>query len=149
MVWAVFLLVLAYLSVRRDEPTVREQRSLAQATSVVDRAVGALVVAAGPDVMVELADRRVRTGCRISLLRAGAILDVQVVVRGAAADGPVLLDRIAERLPSGYRAGVRRGEGGAEPTLRANAGEFVTIRGGVTGPGVVTLTLGTGCRPTP
>lgn len=147
-VWGVLLLGLAFLSARDGEPTVREQRSLAEATAVVDRAVADLVSAAGPSTEVEGTGRETRTGCRISLIRDGAALTATLDLRAPDADPEALLDRISRDLPERYRAGVRStaGEGGS-PTLRADAGGFVTVRGRVSGPDTVTLTLETGCRP--
>ena len=103
------LVVAAVVSVRRDAPTVREQRNLAQAVPVVDRATEDLITAAGPDVVVELAGRRVKEGCRLTLLRSGGDLESRIVLRTSAADGAGLLERIADRLPASYRAGTWQG----------------------------------------
>ncbi|MGI5213140.1 hypothetical protein [Plantactinospora sp. CA-290183] len=146
--WAVVLLVATAVSVHRDEPTVREQRSVGQATPVVERAVGDLVVAAGPEVVVELAEPRRRTGCRLTPLREGATLEAGVTLRAPAADADAALDRIADRLPPHYHAGVGREPDGAARSLWADAGEFVLVEGEVSEPGLVTLTVSTGCRPT-
>nr|MDT0660291.1 hypothetical protein [Micromonospora sp. DSM 115978] len=146
--WAVLLVGLTYLSTRLDEPTVREQRSLSQAVPVVSRAIGELVVAAAPDAVVELSPARLATSCRITPLRAGATLERDVVLRTTPDQVAALVDRIADRLPAGYRAGVRPDRDGSGPTLRADAGEFVTVTGELTGPGELTVTAATGCRPT-
>ncbi|MFY1674920.1 hypothetical protein ACN27G_34110 [Plantactinospora sp. WMMB334] len=144
--WAALLLVLTLVSVRRDDPTVREQRSIEQAGPVVDRALGELVAAAGPDVAVELAPR-VPDECELTVLREGATLDATVLIRAPEAELPGLLDRIAQRLPAAYRAGVRHSADGSVHVLRADAGEFVAIEGGQAGPGILELTVSTGCRP--
>ncbi|GAB2959389.1 hypothetical protein GCM10027280_55160 [Micromonospora polyrhachis] len=143
--WAALLLVVTYLSVRWDEPTVREQRDIAQAVPVVNRALGELVVAAGPDVAVELSAPRLTQGCRLSLIRDGATLERDVVFRTVEAQERALISRIAQGLPKDYRARSRTSLG----TLRADAGEFVGIKGGLTDPGTVKLTTSTGCRPMP
>ncbi|HEX7745078.1 MAG TPA: hypothetical protein VF462_07440 [Micromonosporaceae bacterium] len=145
--WAAVLLVVAYLSVRHDEPTVPEQRDVAAAAPVVDRAIGQLVAAAGDDVVVELSPPRLTSGCRLTPLRDGAALDRSVTVRTAVGAEPTVLDRVAQWLPGSYHAGTRRGRDGATVSLRADAGEFVGIRGALAGPGVLTLTAATGCRP--
>jgi hypothetical protein len=145
--WVVLLLGLTYLSVRRDEPTVREQRSVEQAGPIVDRALGDLVAAAGPDVVVELTERRLRTDCQLTLFRQGASLDAAVTLRAPEAEATELLDRIGSRLPAAYQAGVRHRADGAGEALRADAGEFVAVEGELAEPGVVTLTVRTGCRP--
>lgn len=144
--WAVLLTALTVYSTRTDGPTVREQRSLTQAGPLVDRAAGALAAAAGPDVAVELAAPQVAEGCRLTPLRSGATLEREVLVRvGADSDPRPLLDRIADRLPAEYRAGVRLTDDG--PRLRADGGEFVTIEGWLSGEGLIRLTADTGCRP--
>jgi hypothetical protein len=143
--WAVALVLAGYLSARNDPPTVREQRSIAQAAPVVDRAAGELVAAAGPDAVLEVSDRRLTSGCRLTAARPGATLERSVSIRTAAADGPAMVDRLAGRLPAGHQARARHS--GAIHQLRADAGEFVGISGGVTAPGVVTLTVSSGCRP--
>ncbi|MFY1689595.1 hypothetical protein [Plantactinospora sp. WMMB782] len=145
--WVVLLLALTAVSVYRDEPTVKEQRTVEQAGPVVDRALGELVAAAGPDVVAQIAERRVTDGCELTVVRDGASLDASVVLYAPDADVPALLDRIADRLPVAYRAVVRHSADGSVHALRADAGEFVAIDGGQAGPGVVELTVSTGCRP--
>lgn len=145
--WAVLLLGLSYLSMRNDEPTVREQRSLTQAAPVVNRAIGELVAAAGPEPVLEMSAPRVAAGCQVSVLRDGATLERTVAMRTPPELAPALLDRLADRLPAQFRAGVRTGPDGTARSLRADAGEFVLIEGGITEPGLVTLTATTGCRP--
>lgn len=145
--WIVLLLVVTYVSARRDEPTVREQRSIERATPIVDRALGDLVAAAGPDVVVELSERRFRTGCRLTAFRRGATLDGVVTIRTPEAEALAVLDRIAERLPVAYQVGVRHRPDGAAEALRADAGEFVAVDGELREPGTVILTVATGCRP--
>jgi hypothetical protein len=148
LVWAVALVAVAALSYHRDEPTVREQRSIAEAAPVVDRAAGELAAAAdGADVVLEISNRRLAAGCRITSAWAGATLERSLTIRTADAAAPAVLDRIAERLPAGYRASVRHSDLGGVHRLRADAGEFVAISGAVTSPGVVGLTVKTGCRP--
>lgn len=141
------LLALAYLSVRHDDPTVPEQRDIATAAPVVDRAIGHLVAAAGDDVVVELSPPRLTPGCRLTPLRDGATLERSVTIRATVGTGPAVLDRVAHRLPASYEAGTRRGRDGSPSSLRADAGEFVSVRGTLAGPDVLTMTAATGCRP--
>ncbi|MEU4779530.1 hypothetical protein [Micromonospora sp. NPDC023633] len=142
--WAVLLAALTWVSVRDDPPTVREQRSLTEAGPVVDRAAGALVVAAGDTAV--LTPPEIERGCRVTPFADGATL-----TRGVDVFVPVglersLLQRVADRLPESWRAGVRvTSEDG--PRLRADAGEFVTVSGEVEADGLVRLTVDTGCRP--
>jgi hypothetical protein len=143
--WALVLGVIAYASVDRDAPTVRDQRSIGEARPIVDRAVGEVAKAAGSDVVLHISGYEVRDDCRITPVRPGRTLERDVTIYTREADGPALLDRIAERLPEGYAARARHAKG--RDTLRADAGEFVAVSGGVTAPGVVILTVDTGCRP--
>jgi hypothetical protein len=146
VLWAVLLLVLAYVSVSRDVPTVREQRSFAQAAPVVHRVVGELVAAAGAGTVVEIRPAEV-TGCRVTAIRDGVLLDRDVVVYSAAGGGPALIDRMATALPTAYGARALHGKDGTVHRLLADAGEFVGIRGGLGDGDVLTLTVSTGCRP--
>ncbi|MFI6760476.1 hypothetical protein ACIBF5_15200 [Micromonospora sp. NPDC050417] len=147
--WAVLLLLVAYVSVRTDAPTVREQRDVVAAMPVVNRALGRLLSGAGPEVVAEIGGQELEPGCRISPMRDGINLVGILTLRTAEADAPALLDRIAERLPADYHARVRHRPETDTHTLRADAGEFVVISGAVTDPGVVEFTAETGCRPSP
>ncbi|TDB74852.1 hypothetical protein [Micromonospora sp. KC723] len=144
VLWAVLLGVLTWWSVRTDPPTVREQRTLGQAAPVVDRAVGELVAAIG-DGAWALAGTRYEPGCRVTPMAAGAALIGGVTVFVPEGGERVLLERVADRLPAGWRAGVRAGSEG--PRLRADAGEFVAVEGRTAGAGRVEFEADTGCRP--
>ncbi|MFI7647492.1 hypothetical protein ACIBTZ_15610 [Micromonospora sp. NPDC049460] len=142
--WAVLLTVLTWASVRDDPPTVREQRSLAEAGPVVDRAAGELVAAAGDTAV--LTPPEIERGCRVTPFADGAILTRGVDVFVPVGLERALLERVADRLPGHWRAGVRVTSDDG-PRLRADAGEFVTVEGTVVGDGRVRLTADTGCRP--
>ncbi|WP_246140576.1 hypothetical protein [Micromonospora olivasterospora] len=142
--WAVLLAALTWVSVRTDGPTVREQRTLAQAGPVADWAVGELVAAAGGRV-VTLAPDRVASGCRVTPLLDGATLERAVEVMTGADEPRAVLEHVADRLPAAWRAGVLVSDEG--PRLRADAGEFVAVAGRPAGDGRVRLTVRTGCRP--
>ncbi|MER7164844.1 hypothetical protein ABT336_02030 [Micromonospora sp. NPDC000207] len=145
VVWAVLLAALTWRSARNDEPTVREQRSLSEAVPVVDRAIGALVAAAGAEPVVLLGPDRLDEGCRITPFSDGAVLARTVEVVGGSDDVAPLLERVAAGLPAEYQARVRPSDRGLR--LRADAGEFVTITGEADGPGRARFTADTGCRP--
>src|SRR5262245_43978349 len=72
--WAVTVLVAAYLSVHNDPATVREQRSVADAQPTVDSAVSELLRASGGVVagaIPEIYAYDVRGGCRLTAAREG------------------------------------------------------------------------------
>ncbi|MGR6322388.1 hypothetical protein Q2K19_13665 [Micromonospora soli] len=143
--WAVLLAGVTWWSVRHDPPTVKEQRALDQAGPVVDRAIGRLTAAVGRDGVPAIVPDRIERGCRVTPLADGAelIRGVEVVVAGD--DVRDLLQRVADRLPADWRAGVAASAGG--PVLRADAGEFVAVEGRAGAAGRVLLTVATGCRP--
>ncbi|MFG1870209.1 hypothetical protein [Micromonospora arborensis] len=143
--WAVLLALLAWMSVRDDPPTVREQRTLGQAGPVVDRAVGELSRAAGAAGLLELSPPRVASGCRVTPFADGARLRREVGVLAPTGTERAVLVGIAERLPASWRAEVGPGLDG--PELHADAGEFVAVEGRPTVDGRVRLIVDTGCRP--
>ena len=146
VVWGLALTAAALASARTDPPTVREQRSVAQAQPVVDRALAETVHAAGPSTVVEVLGYDLRAGCRITSAREGQELDRVVLLYTAPGGEAAVLDRIAAQLPRGWEPAVRRHASGSV-TLRADAGEFVGVHGGVVGPGQLRVSAGTGCRP--
>ena len=140
--WALVLLAAGVWSAATDPATVREQSELAQGRRTLDRAVEAVVAAAGPGAAPEVGRHVVTTGCRLSLVRRGTAVERAVEFRVPAGQERALLDKLAERLPRGWE--VRRSRGSA--VLYADAGDFVRVDGEVTGEGRVRVTAGTGCR---
>ncbi|GIJ28665.1 hypothetical protein Vqi01_38270 [Micromonospora qiuiae] len=143
MAWAVLLAGLTWFSTRNDPPTVREQRTLAEAGPVVDGAIGELVAAAFDAVPV-LMPPEIHRGCRVTPFADGATLSREVELAVPGGEERALLERIAERLPTTWRAGVRVTTDG--PRLRADAGEFVVVRGRPVADGRIRLIVDTGCR---
>ncbi|MFV2099638.1 hypothetical protein [Micromonospora sp. LOL_024] len=142
--WTVLLAGLTWVSARDDPPTVREQRTLTQAGPVVDDAIGELVAATAAGVPA-MAPPEVDRGCRISPFADGATLVRAVELAVPVGEERGLLERVADRLPARWRAGVRLTSDG--PRLRADAGEFVTVAGRVVADGRLRFTVDTGCRP--
>ncbi len=142
--WAVLLAGLTWVSTREDPPTVREQRTLAQAGPVVDGAIGELVAAASGAVPA-LIPPEIDRGCRITPFADGATLVREVELAVPGGEERARLELIADRLPATWRAGVRVTSDG--PRLRADAGEFVTVKGRPVADGRLRLTVDTGCRP--
>lgn len=138
--------VTAYLSARSGPPTAREQTTLAQARDRVDQALAAVATAAGPDSVAALSPYTVDSGCRITTARTGTDLSRVIRLYTGAGGERALLDRLAAALPAGFRARVPRPIGSASPALRADAGDFVALRGTATGPGEVRVEAEAGCR---
>jgi hypothetical protein len=147
--WAVALAALGWWSVRTDPPTVPEQRTIADALPVLDRATGALMAAAvGDDRAVTLGALRVRRDCRVTPVRDGmeAVRAVTVVVPAGRAL-PVLAE-IAAALPADFRAEAGDSSGGRRVGMHADAGGFVAIDAGAdAGTQEVLIEVSTGCRP--
>ena len=147
--WALALAGFAAWSVRNDPPTVPEQRDIAEALPVVERATGAVLVAA------DAADRAVTLGglsfdrdCALTPVRDGVEATREVTVRVRAGALPATLETIARALPADYAAIVRQNTAGTRYGLRADAGEFVGVDATAdAGATAFTLLVSTGCRP--
>ncbi|AGZ46398.1 hypothetical protein [Actinoplanes friuliensis] len=149
VVWALVLAGFAVWSVRNDPPTVPEQRDIAQALPVLQRAVGEMFAAADtPDRVVTLGETVFDRDCALTPVRDGveATRDVTVRVRANEASGA--LEAIARTLPPAYAAAMRHNTVTDKYALRADAGEFVGVESSVDADGTVfTLRAFTGCRP--
>ena len=146
--WALLLVVLAMVSVRRDPPTVPDQVDLVDALPAVDRAAGALLAAAGADAVIEVGPLVIARDCSVTPVRDGAEATRDVVLHVRRGEGPTTLRTVADALPAGYRAEVGRSGAGARQVLRADAGDFITVRGTADDDGdVVNLRASSGCRP--
>jgi hypothetical protein len=148
--WIVVVGLLGWWSVRHDPPTVPEQRSIADALPVLEQATGAVFAAAqaGDDRAVELREVRLRRGCRLTPVRAGAEA-VRTVVVHVHADGALeALREIAAALPRDYRAEAAANSGGRRIGLVADAGGFVAIDARADASAQeVPIEMSTGCRP--
>lgn len=141
--WAVGLLIAAIWSSHNDPATVRDQSDLDSGRQTLEQAVTTLVEVAGSAAAPDVQPQQVTSGCQISVSRSGSELDQTVMLRVPAGEESALLDRLAAELPAewGARYYPRANR------FRADAGDFVAIRGEVVEPGQVRLTAGTGCRP--
>lgn len=141
--WVLVLLAAATWSAHQDPATVRGQTDLASGRATLDRAMATVVSVAGPDVTAEVRPYEETAGCRISMSRQGTELDQTVVLTVPAGEESRLLDRLVAGLPADWHASYHQ----ERNRFRADAGDFVAIRGEVVEPGHVELTAGTGCRP--
>ncbi|MFI7541357.1 hypothetical protein [Actinoplanes sp. NPDC049599] len=147
--WALLLAGFAAWSVRKDPPTVPEQRDIAEALPVVQRATGAVLLAAdAADRVVTLGELSFDRDCALTPVRDGVEASREVTVRVRAGALPATLDAIARALPAEYAATVRQNTAGTRYGLRADAGEFVGVDATAdAGATVFTMVVSTGCRP--
>jgi hypothetical protein len=148
--WALVLGGLAVWSTRNDPPTVPEQRDIAEALPVLERAAGAMLAAAeGPGRAVVLGELRFAHGCRITPVRHGVEATRDVTVYVQADQARRSLDAVAEGLPPAYKARVAQARAGSRIGLHADAGSYVAIDADTLADAqVLTLEASTGCRPT-
>jgi hypothetical protein len=142
VVWGVVIAGLGYYSLRNDPPTAREQTTIAEALPYVDAAIADVASTLEPDTTVAAVSgyNRVGRSCSVTVAREGTRYERVITVYTKEGSEPALLDRIRNSLPERYKAGLSRN------MLSADAGNFVAVRGGVTGPGQVRIAADTGCR---
>jgi hypothetical protein len=147
--WAVLLAGFAAWSVRNDPPTVPEQRDIADALPVLQRATGVVFAAAdGDDRTVTLGALSFDRGCALTPVRDGVDASREVTVRVRPDQVPATLKAIAAALPPEYAAKARQNAAGTRYGLRADAGSFVGVDATVESNATAfTLVVSTGCRP--
>ena len=144
--WAAVVAAITLYSVWHFPRTAVDQSTIAQALPTVDSAAADLVRAAGTDAVPAITGYiAVDAKCRVTVVRDGARYQRWVRFYTAAGAEPALLDGIAKRLPARYDPLVAHPATG--PVLHADPGNFVTVTGGIVGPGQVRVTVDTGCRP--
>ena len=112
--WIVAVAVLGWWSVRNDPPTVPEQRDIADALPVLDRATGAMFAAAtAEDRAVVLGDLRVSRDCTVTPVRGGVEASRDVTVYVQAGQALTALNDIAAALPPDFRAEAGGSSGAA------------------------------------
>jgi hypothetical protein len=143
--WAVVLVVAGTLAARHGKPTVREQTTIVEALPTLDRAIAAVVqAAAGPRVVVSLGGyERTSEDCKAGN-RTGERYERAATVYTVPGEESALLDRIGAGLPGSYRPVLRHAK--AAHSLRADAGFYVRLAGGLDAPGELRFTADTGCR---
>lgn len=149
VVWALVLAGLAVWSVRNDPPTVPEQRDIAQALPILQRATGAVLVAAdAADRVVTLGELTFDRDCALTPVWEGVEASREVTVRVQAGRLAGALEAIARALPADYAAAVRHNDARTRYGLRADAGELVGVDTTADADATVfTLLVSTGCRP--
>ena len=143
--WAVALLAAAAISAHTGRATVREQRDVADADTVVDLTVGEIAAAAVTAPLLRISADQITTGCRITPVRDG--IELRRTLQFAAGSmNSMALTGIARALPQRFKAATVTDTAG-RIGLRADAGEFVAVDGVVDDDGTVTVTVSSGCRP--
>ncbi|MET8151155.1 hypothetical protein ACIBSW_05360 [Actinoplanes sp. NPDC049668] len=148
--WALALAGFAAWSVRHDPPTVAEQRDIAEALPVLERATGDVFAAAdAPGRVVTLGPLEFDRTCALTPVWDGVEAGRDVTVRVRAGEAPAALEAIARAMPADYDAAVRRNTARTRYALRADAGEFVGVDAAADSDAtILTLRVSTGCRPT-
>lgn len=140
--WAVVLVVLGVWSAMRGPATVREQRDIDAAKSVVDRVVGEVSGQVPPGWRF-FDDGYRHEVCEVSFARDGVMATRTIILSGPSGTESEAVSHLASGLPG---ASVRPGVGPAEGFFY-DAGEFVAVRGRTVSPGEIVIELETGCRP--
>jgi hypothetical protein len=152
--WALVLIASAIYATSHGEPTAREQTTIVEALPTVDGAVAAVAqTAAGtgtgaggpaPAVVAIGGYERTESRCRAGN-RSGERYQRAVQVYTLPGQESALVDRVAAALPRSYRPSVRHA--GTIHALRADAGFYVRLTGGTSGPpGELRFIADTGCR---
>ena len=144
VVWAVALVVAAFVA--SGHPTVRQQQSPAAARPAVQRAMAAVLAAAGPDTVTAVGRYRQIGRCSLTADRGGVEYAQAADVYGPAAR----LSGLASRLPERYDAKPALSLTGGPRMTVAHPTPFLklTVRGAEHDPGHLVATVATGCRPT-
>jgi hypothetical protein len=138
--WALLLLVLAVWSARNDPPSVLDQTTLADAKVTIDTVAGD-VIGAVP-VGWQFQDEGYDDGvCELSLARDGAATVRTVTVVGPEGGESGALRAIGEKL-----AARMKPTSGPATSFSHDAGNYVLVRGKVTGPGTLEVVMSSGCR---
>lgn len=144
VVWGLVVIGLGYWSLRHGQPTAREQTTIGEALPTVNAALGDLAGTLDEATAVPVLGGYVQVGqsCSVTVAREGARYERILYVFTRPGSEPALLKQVRNGLPERYKAELSKAD-----VLSADAGDFVSIRGGVTSPGQVRFTADTGCRP--
>ena len=149
--WILVVAGLGWWAVTNDPPTVPEQRDLADALPILQRATGAVLAAAdGDDRVVRLGDLQISDDCSLTPVRGGVEASRDVTVYVQADRALAALQAIVAALPPDYAAESGSSSGGRRIGLTADAGGFVAIDAAAdAGPQVLQVRVPPGCRPAP
>ncbi|GAB4060322.1 hypothetical protein [Catellatospora paridis] len=139
--WAVLLVGLAVWSARNDPPSLRDQTTAASAKATIEEIVGQVTarVPAGATIQDK---GYAEKACSLSAARDGVSLVRTLTVSGPVGDESGTIVSLAAALPDA----VTRPADGPKEGFYFDAGNYVAVRGKVTGEGTVTVDLSSGCR---
>jgi hypothetical protein len=141
--WGLVIAGLGYYSLRNDRPTAREQTTITSALPTLDAALATVAATLDPNVSITALGGLVQVGknCTVTVVREGVRFQRMLQVYTKPGDEAATLERIRAGLPATYKPSLSRN------LLSADAGSFIVVRGGITGPGQVQISADTGCRP--
>ncbi|WP_203697349.1 hypothetical protein [Catellatospora coxensis] len=139
--WALLLVVLAVWSARNDPPSLRDQTTAASAKATIDEVVGQVTAQAPAGATIQ--DKGyAEKGCSLSAARDGVSLVRTLIVSGPVGGESAMIEALAAALPDA----VTRPADGPKEGFYYDAGNYVAARGKVSGEGLVTVDLSSGCR---
>jgi hypothetical protein len=139
--WALLLLVLAVWSARNDPPSLRDQTTAASAKATIEEVVGQVTarVPAGATIQDK---GYAEKACSLSAARDGVSVARTLIVSGPTGGESAMIEALASALPDA----VTRPADGPKEGFFYDAGNYVAVRGKVSGEGIVTVDLNSGCR---
>jgi hypothetical protein len=136
--WAVLLIVLGVWSSMRSPATVRDQSPLQTGKSTIDRVVGQVSGSVPEGWLLDDGGYQ-ESSCDITPWRDGVSASRTLTLSGPAGGEADTLSKVASAVGD---ARLKPGE-----SFYYDAGNFVSVRGRVTGAGTIGIALSTGCRP--
>jgi hypothetical protein len=136
--WALLLVVLGFWSAIRGPATIRDMSPLSAGKNTIDRVVGQVSASVPADWQLDDAGYQEST-CRLTPWRDGTAASRMLTLSGPAGGEAETLSKVASTFGD---ARLNPGQ-----NFYYDAGDFVSVRGRVTGAGTVAVQLQTGCRP--
>jgi hypothetical protein len=136
--WALLLVVLGVWSSFRGVPTIRDQSPIGTGKKTIDRVVGQVGSSVPAGWLMDDSGYQ-ESPCDITPWREGVAASRTLTLSGPSGGEGETLSHVASTLDA---TRVRTGD-----SFYYDAGDFVAVRGRVTGTGTVGIILTTGCRP--
>jgi hypothetical protein len=136
--WALLLVVLGVWSSFYGQPTIRDQSPITAGKNTIDRVVGQVSASLPAGWLLDDSGYQ-QTPCDLTPWREGVVATRMLTLSGPQGGEPAALSKVASTFDD---ARVSAGE-----SFFYDAGDFVSVRGRVTGAGTLGIKLSTGCRP--